>query len=89
MMRVLGARPGDMRALVNKGIGRSQVTVAQLVSLVPPRPFTGPTRRAAMVGATAPISRHLRGLRRSRWYDVATRLLGSLWFLERDCPTTI
>ena len=78
---VLGAKPGDMRALVNKGVGRSQATEAQLVSLVPLRPLTEPTRLAAMFGATAPISRHLRVLRRSRWYDVATRLLGSLWFL--------
>ena len=73
---VLGAKPGDMRALVNKGVGRSQATEAQLVSLVPLRPLTEPTRLAAMFGATAPISRHLRVLRRSRWYDVATRLPG-------------
>jgi protein-S-isoprenylcysteine O-methyltransferase Ste14 len=77
-----GAKPGDIRALANKAVGRSQASEASWSRLpMPPRPPTEPTRRAAVFGATAPISRHLRVLRRRRWYDVATRLLGSLWFL--------
>jgi protein-S-isoprenylcysteine O-methyltransferase Ste14 len=38
-------------------------------------------QRVVVFGATAPVSRYLKVLRCSRWYDVATRLLGSLWFL--------
>src|SRR5215469_3677391 len=42
---------------------------------------TDPGPRAAVFGVTVPIRRYLRGLRRSRLHNVATRLLTSLWFL--------
>lgn len=42
---------------------------------------------AGVSGAAAPVRRYLKVLLRSRRYDVATRLLGSLWFLSLAAVT--